>query len=135
MILPLVGVLALVFGVGAGEEPARAGPARRVEIPGARLEMARGRFGKPSVISSAAELARAFPEEDTQKKIEKQVDFKRHQLFYFAWSGSGQDRVAVREEQGKVVFAFTPGRTRDLRAHHHLFAVPKGTAWSVSGGR
>ena len=47
----------------------------------------------------------------------------------FAWSGSGQDMVAVKGDtkDGKTALtvSFTPGRTRDLRPHVKLFVVPK----------
>jgi hypothetical protein len=109
---------------------------KEINLKGLKLNPMRGRFGQPKEITSAEELARLFPDEEAQNRIKKEVDFTRVKLLYFAWSGSGQDRVTgtVKEEDNKteVVFTFQPGRTKDLRTHHRLFAVGPAIPWRVA---
>ena len=108
---------------------------KEIDLKGVRLTPVRGGFGQPKEIGSAEELRRVFPDEDTQARIKKEVDFSRVKLLYFAWSGSGQDRVtsSIKGEDNKmeVSFTFQPGRTKDLRAHFRLFAIGKDIRWRV----
>lgn len=86
-------------------------------------------FGGPAVVASAAELEKNPVLKDAAAEVKKLIDFDKQKLLVFAWSGSGQDKVAVTAEvkDGKTALAvtYTPGRTRDLRQHVKLFAVPK----------
>ena len=54
---------------------------------------------------------------------------------YFAWAGSGQDRITFASSAGatgpEVTFTYTPGRTRDVRPHARLFALPKNAPYKV----
>jgi hypothetical protein len=88
-----------------------------------------GPFGKPVVIGTADELAKAVDDKDARDAIAKAVDFKTENLVVFAWAGSGQDRVALTVEKGEkgpvVVTTFKGGLTRDLRQHVHAYAVSK----------
>ena len=88
-----------------------------------------GRPTPPAVITSAEELMKCPVCGDEAEAIKKHVDFDKEKLLVFAWSGSGQDKLAVTGEtkDGKSIVTptFTPGRTRDLRPHVKLFVVPK----------
>lgn len=102
------------------------------EIPTKDLKVKPPRGGKatePTVITSADELAKCPVCGGEAEAIGKQVDFDKEKLLVFAWSGSGQDKVAVTGEtkDGKttVTPTFTAGRTRDFRPHVKLFVVPK----------
>jgi hypothetical protein len=133
------GAIALLFlGLGAavaaddtgGKKPAV--KVREISLSGLRGE-ASGSAKKPTEITNADELAKAFPDKAWQKKLAKQVKFDKEKLLFFAWSGSGQDKLTHKVQKGEkgqeVVFQYRPGRTRDLRHHFHLFAVPKDAAW------
>ena len=54
---------------------------------------------------------------------------------FFAWAGSGRDKIDFKVEKGKkgpeVVFTYERGLTKDLRRHYHLYAVPKDATWRV----
>ena len=68
--------------------------------------------------------------------VMQQVDFTKEELLYFSWSGSGRDRIswraATKADKAKgVVFLYNKGMTEDLRAHIALYAIGKGTEWSV----
>ena len=90
---------------------------------------------KRTNITSAAQLAKAFPDKVTQDKIAKQVDFAKQYLVYFRWSGSGGDKltVSVDKTAGKpvVVFQYEAGLTDDLRHHARLFAIDKNAGYSI----
>src|SRR5262249_7276783 len=93
------------------------------------------KFGDPTVIADAEQLAKVIKDEATVTTINKAVDFKTERILYFAWSGSGQDKVTFTTAEGKkgleVTFAYTPGRTKDERWHKKLFAIPKDAAFKV----
>ena len=116
---------------GKKEPPAPAVRPLDVKVEGP----ARGKLTEPTVIASADDLAQAIRDESTAAAIRKLVDFGAEKVLYFAWSGSGQDRVALPESDGgkgsEIIFTYTPGRTRDLRPHHKLFALPKDAKYKV----
>jgi hypothetical protein len=90
---------------------------------------------KPTAITNAAELAKAIPDKEWQDCIASQVDFSREYLLFFAWAGSGQDKLSF-EVGGRgivpaVEFHYRRGLTQDLRSHFHLFAVAKNLTWNV----
>jgi hypothetical protein len=106
---------------------------KEIDLKGAKLEPSEGRI-KPAEITSGEELARTFADKETQDRIKKEVDFAKHKLVYFAWAGSGQDKLTARLTDGdkkEVVFAYQPGRTRDLRRHFHLFLLSKDTPYRL----
>ena len=84
------------------------------------------KWAEPTVFKSEDELTKAFGE--SAKEIK--VDFKKEYLALFQWAGSGQDKLshAVETKDGKttVTSTLTPGRTKDLRQHAHMIAVPVG---------
>jgi len=77
---------------------------------------------------------------DAVMALGKQVDFTNDKVVVFWWGGSGQDKIAAGElktvelkpaggpfpeRKTTATFTYTPGKTRDLRAHFHLFVVPR----------
>ena len=95
----------------------------------------------PTEINNAEELAKAIPDKEAQARVKKEVNFRREKLLFFAWAGSGGDRLTFDEKLAKgkkgpeAVFHFKRGLTRDLRAHHKLFAVPKKAGYRVAPAR
>ena len=90
---------------------------------------------KPTVIEDQKALTEAIGSEGAEE-IAGQVKFDQQLLVFFQWAGSGQDKLAYAVERAGdkavVVFTFTPGRTRDLRPHAHLYAIRKGVVWSMA---
>jgi hypothetical protein len=120
----------LASGAWAMDETKKGDKPSAVRALDVKIEgMAKGRFGAPVVIASPEELAKAIPDEAAVAAIAKAVDFKTERLLYFTWSGSGQDKLTFTTAEGKkgveVTFTYAPGRTRDVRAHNKLFAIPK----------
>ena len=108
--------------------------AREIDLPGYRGERNRGDVRKPTRITNANELVKAFPEAEWQECIAKQVDFSKEYLLFFAWRGSGQDTLTVQKGRATVPgveFLYTAGKSEDLRSHYHLFAVEKNLIWQV----
>jgi hypothetical protein len=99
---------------------------------------ARGRPTEPVAVNSAEELGRAIPDEAAVAAVRKAVDFDKEKVVYFAWSGSGQDRITAATATGprgaEVTFTYAPGRSRDVRPHAKLFALPKDAAYKVVTG-
>lgn len=109
---------------------------REIDLKGLKLEPARGGFANPVEITTVEALAKSFPDKEVREKLEKQVDFGKQRLLYFAWAGSGQDKVSATtvEEDGKKVVAITfkQGLTKDLRRHFRLFAVDKDVPFKIA---
>ncbi len=112
---------------------------RELALGGLRIEARAGRVDKPTPITDAEGLAKVFPNEDLQRRLQQEVDFKKQKLLFFAWGGSGGDRLTYKVEKGKkgpeVVFLYRRGLTRDLRQHRHLFAITKEATWGVQTTR
>ncbi len=101
---------------------------KEFSLRGVKLDQVMGRIGKPLEITDDDELAKTFPDKEVRDRLKKDADPATYKLVYFAWSGSGQDKLTYRVSDGEkkeVIFVYTPGRTRDLRAHFRLFAVLK----------
>lgn len=121
----------------AAEEPAKKDDkdavVKEIDLKGLKLGEPRGNVTKPTAITSEDELAKAIENKDAQAAIKKAVDFKKQYLLFFAWAGSGQDKLDYAVAKGKkgpeVTFKYTAGRTRDLRPHFHLFAIRKDAEW------
>jgi hypothetical protein len=98
-----------------------------------------GKVATPTEIKDAATLEKTFSDATVLAAIKKEVDFTKEKLVYFAWSGSGQDKIAGALDptaaQITVVFKYTPGLTRDLRPHVHLFAIPAKAVFRVDTGK
>lgn len=92
-----------------------------------------GRGLVPTEMKTAEDLAKTFPQQEVVAAVQKEVDFGKQKLVLFAWSGSGQDKVSAELVKDEAVFTYKPGLTRDLRAHYHLFAVPKDAKVKVAG--
>ncbi|MCA9080355.1 MAG: hypothetical protein KDA58_07340 [Planctomycetaceae bacterium] len=104
---------------------------RRIDLPGLS---ALGRPGKPTepVELTSWDAVKALGAgEDLLQAIKKQVDLEQERLLFVRWQGSGQDRlepVLTTEPGGDgavLTFRHQPGRTRDLRQHAAMFAVPR----------
>jgi len=126
--------LAILFA-GApimGEEKKSAVRALDVKIEG----VAPAKFGEPTIIASDEELAKAIKDEAAAAEVKKAVDFKTEKVLYFAWSGSGQDKLTFTTVEGKkgpeVTFTYAAGRTRDIRTHAKLFAIPKDGTFKIA---
>ena len=95
------------------------------------------RFGSPVVIANAEQLAKTIKDEAAVAAVQKTVDFEKEQVLFFAWSGSGQDKLtfaAGSDPKGPdVIFTYAPGRTRDVRVHKKLFALAKDAKFKVVG--
>lgn len=123
-------VLFVASGVGAADKPV---PLVPIDTKAKSIAVAvpeRGDMLKPTEIKSADELAKSplFAKADAEK-VKKEVNFEKEKLVVFAWSGSGQDRVAgtlvTADKKATATFVFTPGATLDLRSHAKLFVLPK----------
>lgn len=121
--------------VGIANDAQNDSAVKELDLKGLKRDFPKGKIDMPAAIASVEELAKAFPEEDLQGRLKKEVDFTKQKLVFFAWSGSGGDRMAFQVEKGEkapaVVFQYTRGLTRDLRSHFHLYAVPKDATYRV----
>jgi len=132
LLVPTIAALFLMSALAA-DEPKKG--AREIEVKDLKVEQPRGEVKKPARITKKEELEKAVSGKEVQEKIAKQVDFAREHLLLFAWQGSGGDKLSVKteDEKGKVVavFSYSPGVTDDVKAHVHLFAIPKDATWRV----
>lgn len=110
--------------------------ARAIDTAGLKLPGRRGALDRPTKITTQEELKSAIPDADTRAALLKKVDLKKEYLLLFAWSGSGGDRVSLKVGKGKsgpeAVFSYARGRTRDLRQHAKLFAIPAKTTYRMA---
>ena len=114
----------------------KAPAAREVKLDGVTLPRIPGGVAAPTKMTSLEDLTKLVPDKGHQKIILDQVDLKKEYLLLFVWAGSGGDRLDVKAGKGKdgpeAVFTYTGGRTRDLRQHRKLYALPKGTKWAMA---
>jgi hypothetical protein len=85
----------------------------------------------PLVVKSAEEAAKHFDEE-ALAALKKRVDFQKQIVLVFAWKGSGQDKLDYKVLESfpeQVVFELTPGRTKDLRSHTHVYVLRANVKW------
>jgi hypothetical protein len=110
-------------------------PVQELDATGVPRVLDRGDVNKPTVITSAEELAKAIAGEQVQARLKKAVDFTKQQILFFAWSGSGGDELTYTVENGEkgpeVVFQYKRGLKKDLAPHVRLFAIPKEATWKV----
>jgi hypothetical protein len=104
--------------------------AREIKVAG--LPAVRGALKDPVKITSKEELEKAVTDKYAVEKILKEVDLKKEFLLLFQWAGSGQDKLEMKEEKGTVTFSYVRGRTRDLRSHVKLFALPNKTEYKLA---
>jgi hypothetical protein len=113
---------------------------REIELDDkSKLPRSRTRVVKPTVIENPEELAKLITHETLRTQIGEQVDFASEHLLVFAWAGSGADKITTdvtrADDAARVVFLYTPGRTRDLRPHVHLFVIEQEAKWIVRNSR
>jgi hypothetical protein len=110
-----------------------------LDATGVARVLERGDVNKPTAIASAEELAKAIPGEDVQTRLKKAVDFSKQQILFFAWSGSGGDKLTYTIEKGEkgpvVIFEYQRGLQKNLAAHVRLFAVAKDATWKVQSAK
>jgi hypothetical protein len=124
----------------SGDEPAKKDAkeaVKEIDLKGLRQSPAEGGdVKKPALITSAEELTKAFPEEELQGRIKKEVNFDKQRLLFFAWASSGGDKLDFKVEEDKkgpeVVFSYRGGLTKDLRGHFHLYVIPKDATWRMA---
>jgi hypothetical protein len=132
-------VAALSLSVASAEETNKKDKdavAREIDLNGFTRAETRGVASKPTKITNAEELAKAFPDrgEEWLDRITKQVDFEKDELLFFAWTGSGTDRLSFKVEETKkgpvVVFSYQQGLGDDIpRPRFCLYAIAKN--WRV----
>ncbi len=107
------------------------------EIPTKDLKIAFPKSGKatePTEIKTTDELTKSAALKDAADEIKKQVNFEKEKLVFFAWGGSGGDKITP-DEKTVGTFTLTRGLTRDLRMHMRLFVVPKDAAVKIVTGK
>jgi RNA polymerase sigma factor (sigma-70 family) len=108
---------------------------RELSLKGFEAGMPTTDATQPTRITSKQELAKAFPNAAWQARINKQVDFTREELLFFAWSGPSAGRLTARVVKGKqgpeVVFHYIRGDGKDDGDHFHLYAIARETHWRV----
>src|SRR5262245_61970887 len=132
-------VAALALSVASAEETNRKDKdavVREIDLEGFTRARTRGVASKPTNITNAEELAKAFPDggKDWCDRIARQVDFQKEELLFFAWTGSATDRLSFKVEETKkgpvVVFSYKQGFGEDLpRPRFRLYAIAKN--WRI----
>lgn len=120
-----VGIIAVLFLVvpapAADDKPA----VKEIATKELKITFPKGgNQAMPAEFKSADEVVKSEWLKDAADEIKKRVDFSTEKLVFFSWRGSGGDRVTP-DEKTPGTFVFTRGKTKDLRSHIHLFAVPK----------
>jgi hypothetical protein len=128
----LLAVLLIAPVLGAADDK----PAVK-EIPTKGLKIVfpeKGKVTEPTEIKTADDLAKSEALKGAADEIKKQVNFEKEKLVFFAWSGSGGDKITP-DAKTAGTFTYTPGLTLDLRRHVHLWVVPKDAAVKVVTGK
>jgi hypothetical protein len=107
-----------------------------IDREGIAIEKVVKKVPEPVVITSKEKLAEVFTVKRTQEAIQKEVNFKKHQLLVFRWRGSGQDKLASKaltnDPKYQVAFQYTQGLSEDLQSHLHVFVLPKDAKWKMT---
>ena len=103
--------------------------AREIKVAG--LPKVRRAFKEPVKITSQAELEKAIEDKEARANVLKEVDLKKEFLLFFQWAGSGKDLLEMQEKDGVQTFTYYVGRTKDLRIHVKLFALPLKTEYKL----
>ena len=88
---------------------------------------------KPVELKSEADAGKYFGK-DELAKLTKEVDFTKQVVLVFAWKGSGGDKLdytVAESAPEQIRFTYSPGRTRDLRPHVHIYVVRSDVKWSA----
>jgi hypothetical protein len=104
---------------------------KEIALKGLKADMPMTRPNQPTEIKTAEELAKVFPQKEVVDAIKKEVDFAKQRLVFFAWAGSGGDKITATTAKDEVTFTYKGGLTRDLRSHFKLFAIPKDAKFKV----
>jgi hypothetical protein len=130
---------ALALSVASAEETNQQNKdamVREIDLQGFTRARTTGVALKPTRITTAEELAKAFPDTDVDwlNRITKQVDFENNELLFFAWTGSTTDKLSFKVEQTKkgpvAVFRYEQGHGEDMpRPRFRLYAIAKN--WRV----
>ena len=125
--------------LASASEPVKKAEVRDVDLK----ELPRkpvGQVQKPAVITNISELAECLGfclKERLPYELAKEVNFEKEQLLFFAWTGSGQDKLTFQivncaKQRNPVTFQYQRGTTQDRRSHFRLVVVPKYSPWSVA---
>jgi hypothetical protein len=119
-------LLSTAFAFAQDPDPAGGkGPkARELKVKNLKVAAKPAKGLKPTKVTSAAELAKAVPNKDSQDAIAKELDFTKEYVLLFSWGGSGGDKLSVAVVGDEAVFTMKRGLTRDFRPHVKAFAVP-----------
>jgi hypothetical protein len=129
MRLTLFAVLLVVPAALADVEPKdKKVVAREIVVSG--LPSIRAAFGEPTKITSKEDAEKTLGKELSEKVL-KEVDLKKEFLLLFRWSGSGGDKLSMTQDKGTVTFHLQRGRTKDLRMHAKLYALPNKTEYKL----
>lgn len=138
---PIIGLFAaaLLVAGAVGDEPKKDAKMIVRPIDVTITGMSKGKPTEPAVYATADDLEKGIADKDAVAAIKKAVDFEKEQVIHFAWSGSGQDKLTFTAEDGKkgpeVTFTYAAGRTRELRRHVKVFAIPRNATFKVSTQR
>lgn len=105
-------------------------PVQPLELKSPLITKTRGNVLSPYSANSKNEVVTLLGFQQAED-IEKQMSFETHRVLLFTWAGSGQDRLDFDLGDGKAIFRYVPGRTRDYRKHQKAFAVNKALTWEV----
>jgi hypothetical protein len=123
------------FAEDRAKEENKGAVVTELDATGVPRVLERGDVSKPTVIASADELVKAIPGKEVQTRLNKAVDFSKQQILFFAWSGSGGDKLTYTVEKGEkgpvVIFQYQRGLQKNLAPHVHLFAMTKDATWKV----
>ncbi len=128
----LLVLLSVAFAIAAPDASIPAIKAVKEATPNDGVFKAAAR-GKPLEIKSEEDAAKHF-DEKSLAALKEQVDFENQFVLVFAWRGSGQDKLSYDVAESfpeQVQFKLTPGRTRDLRPHIHVYALRSNVKWSM----
>jgi len=138
----LLAVAALVLPVASAEETNKKDKValvRVIDLKDFTRARTSGVATKPTKITNAAELAKAFPDTDRnwRNQIARQIDFEKEELLFFAWTGSNTDSLSFKVEQTSkgpvVVFRYKEGFGEDVpRPRFRLYAIAKNNGLHLS---
>src|SRR5262245_45437517 len=136
-------VAGLALPAASAEETNKKGKdavVREIDLKGFTRAKTKGVASKPTKITNAEELAKAFPDgaKGWLDQIAKQVNFEKDELLFFAWTGSGTDTLSFKVEETRkgpvVVFSYKQGHGDDLpRPRFRLYAIAKN--WRIDSTR
>jgi hypothetical protein len=132
--------LALPASAEEANQKGKGALVRAIDLQGFRRDKTSGVATRPTKITSAEELAKAFPDTDRnwRDQIARQVDFEKEELLFFAWTGSNTDSLSFKVEQTGngpiVVFRYKKGFGEDVpRPRFRLYSIAKNNGLHLSG--